>query len=364
MKMFKEMKRRAAKNMILPIVICVILGGIFIGLGARHSLMLLKGAKDITNASVKEIRNTDYAEIELDKYNLYGCFSEEYKTSNGNKITDAYYYLVLVGDDSDKRFMAVKVNAKDYSKLMKIEQEYTDLDNGVESDERTILKVKGEVTKMKGDVYTHFKSTMQTYDYTEDDIPFITLNLIVDNSSISLAELVFTALGVLIIIIPILMIIYALSIGSVRKLEKELNSKGMGYLEKVENDYMNSEKFGNNLRIGKHFTFVIKGLKNVVIPNEEIIWAYNAKTTHRTNGIKTGTTFAIVIVNVEKKTFNANMKNENTANAVLALYASLTDTIVLGYDVQFKIMINSNLEEFLNITYRNHIYGEKVDSVQ
>lgn len=96
----------------------------------KDALTYLKGATDITEASVAKIKDTDYAEITLDKYNLYGCYSEQYSKSGSSKTVSDYYYLVLVGDDNDMRLMGVKVKAKNRSKLNKIEEEYTAMDNG------------------------------------------------------------------------------------------------------------------------------------------------------------------------------------------------------------------------------------------
>ena len=37
----------------------------------------------------------------------------------------------------------------------------------------------------------------------------------------------------------------------------------------------------------------------------------------------------------------------------------LTDTIVLGYDDGLNGLFSRNFDEFLNIAYKNHIYGDK-----
>ncbi|MDY2607048.1 MAG: hypothetical protein SOV90_03845 [Lachnospiraceae bacterium] len=47
-----------------------------------------------------------------------------------------------IKNDNDMRLMGVKVKAKNRSKLKKIEEEYTAMDNGEDSDTTTTLKIK------------------------------------------------------------------------------------------------------------------------------------------------------------------------------------------------------------------------------
>ena len=111
MTMFKEIIKRETRNAILTLIFCMVAGGFLFVCFGKDALTYLKGATDITEASVAKIKDTDYAEITLDKYNLYGCYSEQYSKSGSSQTVSDYYYLVVVGDDNDMRFMGVPAPA-------------------------------------------------------------------------------------------------------------------------------------------------------------------------------------------------------------------------------------------------------------
>lgn len=358
MTMFKELKKRAVRNMVWVVMICLVAGAICIAADYKNALIVIKGAKDITNASVKTIRDAEYAEIKLDKNNVYGCFSELYSGDSKSKA-EAYYYLVLVGDENDSRLMAVKLKAKNYNKMQKIEEEYTAMDNGEDLGRTTTVVIKGKLTAMESEPYSHFKDTIiDTYDYDYSDIPMITLNLMVDEGNPSFFDVVLFYIGVIMIAGSVVALILTATGVTLTKVKKQLETKGPGYIDYVEKDFMGAVNYGK-FRVGKEFTFFIKGMSCVIIPNSEIVWAYPVKTTHKTNGIKTGTTYNVKVFTINKKSYMLPTDGETKANEVIDVYCGLTDTIVLGYDPELMRMYSKRFDEFLNITYKNHTYGIK-----
>ncbi|MCI5602295.1 MAG: ribosomal L7Ae/L30e/S12e/Gadd45 family protein [Clostridiales bacterium] len=213
---------------------------------------------------------------------------------------------------------------------------------------------------MESQPYLHFKQTItESYDFSYSELDSITLNLMVVDGTVNVGELVFCLAGVVIILVGIIIMIVAASGVTVNKFKKELESRGPGYIDYVEQDFVNAVKFTKTVRIGREFTFLIKGTKCVMIPNNEIVWAYPVKTTHRTNGIKTGSTHSVKLLNNRKKAFILPADNADQANDIIDLYTNMTDTIVLGYDDGLNGLFARNFDEFLNIAYKNHIYGDK-----
>lgn len=356
--MFKELKKRTILNMIWIFFICLASGVLCLATGFKDAITVLKGATDITNASIKTIKNTDYAEITLDKYNVYGCFSEQYSSESSSKV-ESYYYLVVVGDDYDARFMAVEVDAKDYNKMLKIEDEYTAMDNGEDLGTTTTVVVKGKLTSMKSELYTNFKECLiDTYNYGYSDIKIVSLNLVVDEGSLSFSDTILFLVGIILIIVSLIALIITFTNIPLAKLKKQLEAQGPAYMEYVENDFMNATNYGK-FRIGKEFTFFVKGMKCIIIPNSEIVWAYPTKTTHKTNGLKTGTSYSVKVFTIYKKAYELPTSDDDKTNEVIDVYSSLTDTIVLGYDVSLEQMYAKRFNEFLDIAYNNHNYGEK-----
>ena len=108
------------------------------------------------------------------------------------------------------RFMGVKVKAKNRSKLKKIEEEYTAMDNGEDTGTTTTLKIKGKLTKMESKPYVHFKQTIsQSYDFSYSELDSVTLNLMVVDGTVNVGELVFCLAGVVIILVGIITMIIA-----------------------------------------------------------------------------------------------------------------------------------------------------------
>lgn len=348
--MLKQMKKRAMKDAVIGSIIIFIVAAIVMAVGLSYGLF--ENKTDITSAKIVDIKKTEYAEIEIDKYNLYGIFSEKYQTNNGNKTTTDYYCLILVGDQNDAiRFMAAKVPAKYEDKLNKIQEEYTELDEGVDSDDRTVIKLQGKLVKMdkSGELYEYFKAFVEEYDYTEEEIPLITLNLCLEPQSQS-TGITFIVIAVILFVIGIIFILISVLFSN-RKVIKKINAMDAAEAAKLEYDFQSAYQVNKKLKIGKECTYIVSGFSSKLVINSEIIWAYLNKIDHRTNGIHTATSYNIVLYDINKKKYTISVANENTAQDVLHKYSEISDKIVLGYDKKYQTMISKNLDEFLNIAY-------------
>lgn len=351
--MLETIKKQAIKKAVVVAVILFIIGG---GIGVLAvSFGLFTPKKDIYSARISDIRNTEWAKLEIDKYNLYGIFTEEYETKNGVRKTTDYYCLVLVGDeDDDMRYMAVKVPAKYKDKLDKIEDEYIDLDNGIESDAHTVIKIQGELEKMdtSDKLYRYFKEFVMDYEYEESEIPLVTLNLCLKPVSQSSA-IVFGVIALIFIIIGIALILKAVITGGSSKIKKKMATMNQSDLEHIEYDFQSAYQVNKCFKIGKEFTYIMSGMSSDIIINREIIWAYLNTIEHRRNGIHTGTSYNVILTDINKKTYTISVVNEAEADEVFDKYAQISDRIVFGYDKELKTLINRNFNEFLNIKY-NH----------
>ena len=258
-----------------------------------------------------------------------------------------------MGDENDDlRYMAVKVPAKYKDKLDKIEKEYTDLDNGVESDAHTVIKIQGELEKMKetSQLYSHFKKFVMDYEYEESEIPLVTLNLCLKSVSQSSA-IVFFVIALVFILIGIILILKAVITGGSSKIRKKMATMNQADLEHLEYDFQSSYQVNKNFKIGKEFTYIMSGMSGDIVINREIIWAYLNTIEHRRNGIRTGTTYNIILTDINKKTYTISVANEATAHEVLNKYAEISNRIVLGYDKNLKSLINRDFNAFLSIAY-------------
>lgn len=348
--MIKEMKKTIFRNTLIIVFVLLIAGIILTAVSFDGAMAVLGPKKNIYDASVGKIKDANNAKIEIDKYNLYGCFTEEYSETKGVKKTTAYYCLILVGDDSDPRFMAVKVDAKYKDKLDKIEEEYTDLDNGIDSDDRTVITVKGKLQKMDGQLYKYFKDFIMEYEYTEEDLPFVSLNLCLEDKGVN-GQTIFFILGGIAILIAVIILVYVLVTGGVSKVKKQFQGMAQEEIERIDNDYLNAACISKHVKIGMYYTFIMSTMKGTVIRNDELVWAYTSKVTHRTNGIPTGTTYSVIVYDVNGKSYSLPSKNEQMCQEILNRYSQISNKMIIGYDDEYMQLFRTDFKRFLSIAY-------------
>ena len=125
-------------------------------------------------------------------------------------------------------------------------------------------------------------------------------------------------IGIALIVFGVIILLYALSGGDVKAFQKEAATLGMSEME-LEAEYAGARVMiqKDNLRIGRRLIFYMTGRRTRVIVNDKIVWAYQQSTTHRTNGIKTGTTYEILVYLLnEKKARRINMPGEEKLSLI------------------------------------------------
>ena len=132
-------------------------------------------------------------------------------------------------------------------------------------------------------------------------------------------------------------------------LKKELETLGITE-DSAEMEYENARIYGD-IRISNRMLFYMMGSTPHVVLNDKLVWAYQNTTTHRTNGIKTGTTYAVVLSTMDKKSVNISVKNENTALSVLQDIKQNMPWVVVGYSDELKHMYQRDFANFLELLY-------------
>lgn len=160
-------------------------------------------------------------------------------------------------------------------------------------------------------------------------------------------------MGVVLLIYGIARIASAASGSALKKLHKDIADAG--YTEaSIESDYRNAKSFDKKgtLKIGKLMTYYTNGSIPRAIPNSKMMWAYQNTVTHRTNGVKTGTTYNVMIYDeITPKGHTFAVANEAVAHDMLDhLYATLP-WIVIGYSDELKKLYNKDRAQFLQLRY-------------
>ena len=99
--------------------------------------------------------------------------------------------------------------------------------------------------------------------------------------------------------------------------------------------------------------FYMSGSKAHVTPIDKIVWAHIKTTTHRTNGIKTGTTYEVIVYTYNKKFISIGVKKENVGQEILEYMNQTMPWVVVGYSDDLNRLFFSNYPEFLQLRYNN-----------
>ena len=162
---------------------------------------------------------------------------------------------------------------------------------------------------------------------------------------------VLTAVAIGCILIGIISFVMALMGVKLKKIKKQIAQSG--YTEStIENDYATAgySLVGNEFKIGKLASYDAQDSKPYMILNKDMVWAYQMTTTHRTNGIKTGTTYSLYIWDTNKKNHQISMAESAVQDAMRYINKHMP-WVVLGYSDDLKKQYNRDYNGFLNLAY-------------
>ncbi len=348
LKMFESLKKKSLKS---SLVLTIILGIAGISLAACFAVgtwYVVTGYVSFVELSPNQISN-QWVALELREN--WGSFAEVQETDSNTHIskTIKLYYVMMTGKDTsiDFRYMAVNVPAE-YAKRM------NQMANHGGGDP---IFLSGRIRKMDSDVYQYFKEYMMENGLSEEEFEELTLPYYImvfpDEQMENVCTVAAFLAGVLLIVVALVRLIRAASGSYLKKLREDISCIGVSELS-AESDWNSASEICRNVKAGRLFTYYMEGSKPRAIPNSRILWAYQNTTTHRTNGIKTGTTYSVMIwVEGRKNAVNIGMPNEAAAQAMLHRFGAQFPWIVLGYSDELRKMYHNNRAQFLQLRYNS-----------
>lgn len=352
--MFEELRKKAIKAVIAGSIVMFLIGiGLIIFMG-KYAFYGIVGYRVFEELEPDEIKGK-LVDVTL-YYNFDYFMSEgtEY-TDTGRKTTDYYYYVILTGNEAsqDVRFMAIKVPASYHSKMDKM---FKNFYNGVPTEP---LQFSGSVRKLSGKYYDYFKKYFTDGDdgYTDEEFKAITLPYYIQveasKTSMTVMGIIVTLIGLFLIIFGVVRIIKAANGAQLKKFRETIAAAG--YTENmVESDFNSAQSFTKKgtVKVGRLFTYNTNSSTPVAIPNNKMLWAYQITTTHRTNGIKTGTSYSVnIFVDGYKGNFSISVPNEATAIAILDKIANTLPWVVVGFTDQISNLFHKDRAQFLSLRY-------------
>ncbi len=361
--MFEELKKRSIKKRMFPAILLLIIGGAALVFLFPRVMGAMKGNIAFETLAPDEIRANLLVDITLDAN--FGCYIEEYEENTQTHYTRTtdLYYVIWTGDANatDYRYMGIKVPASD-EKKMEAMAEATYYNEPCDP-----IMYNGEIQKMPDEDYEFLREYFVGAGLTEEEFEeytlpyFINTEVIPTNSAV--VSCTFAAFALLFVLIGSWMIISAIRGGRLKTFKKELADAGFGEAE-ADLEYQGARIIlkPDDFRIGRRLTFFMIGSKPHVLLNDEIVWAYQKTTTHRTNGIKTGTTYSVVLNTIDKKKYESqnvftkrqseiSVAGEQNALETLEYIGQTMPWVLLGFDNDLNRLYNKDCKSFLDIQY-------------
>ncbi len=350
--MFEELKKKIMKGSLLWSIILIIAGLGLAGWNAMNAFYAATGYVDFTTLAPEEIKSQL---VDVDLQESFGCYLEEQETNTKTHVTKTthYYYIIWTGDENatDWRYMSVKVPAK-YGTTMDTLTDNTY--NEVLSDP---VSLSGEIKKLDSEEMSYFRSTLKQLGLTDEEIDESTLpyyiNVFASKPSMNVMFIGLFSIGAVLLIFGIFRIAKVAGGSSVKKLRRDIQAAG--YTESsIDADYRSAQSFDKKgvLKVGRLMTYYISGSDARAIPNNKIMWAYQNTITHRTNGVKTGTTYNVMVFDeITPKGHTFAVANESIAQEMLGLINASFPWVVVGYSDELKKLYNKNRSQFLGLRY-------------
>lgn len=350
--MFDKLRKRSIVKSLFFVLFFAALGIGLMWLEFSNLRSLLHGHVQFESLAPEEIN--EHLIVDASLYANFGGFLEEYEENTETHVTRTtdLYYVIWTGDEDDEdfRYMAIKVPVEDENVMEKMAEDtyyygYSD-----------VVEFSGAINKMDDEEYGYFKEYFMESGFTEEEFEQWTLPYYIQDGALiggaAITVYVFFGIGVALLVMAIWSLISALTGKKLKALRKELEASGISEGE-VEYDYEAARSFEkkDDIKIGRKLTYYIGGSKPHAILNRKIVWAYERTITHRRNGIKTGTTYEVVVGTFEKKTIHISVSKEAVALEILQYINENMPWVIIGYSDELNKMYNKNFQDFLELRY-------------
>lgn len=345
--MFEDLRKKTFKKSLIWTVIVLIVG---------LTLVIWKIADlffitDFSTLSPDEISN-QFVKVNLDENWGYYMEEVERNSKTGSERTTDYYCIIRTGDTTDDyamdfRFMSVKVPARYEDKMDAL------MENLNSGNKEASFLMRGKIKALDSTEEYYFQHFFLDEGISYEDMQGGTLLYYIDFSYGSLSLNIFFGCGVLLTIYGIFRIIKGARGGYLKKLKADIALGGYGE-SSIESDYAAAKSFDkkDSLKCGRLMTYYVSGSEIRAIPNNKLVWCYQNTVTHRTNGVKTGTTYNVIFhVDGWKNEVTIPVANEATARDILDRFSVMFPWVIVGYTDELKKLHKKDRAQFMQLRY-------------
>jgi len=259
-----------------------------------------------------------------------------YYGKNENKPTSFIYYVFFEDEDGYYDVIAVK-DKKDYRK-----------DNDLEREDRPVRTFYGKIAidNERRDTVKQFEEVYETAPGKADDIlPEYYVNALPTRFSLVPNWMFFAILPIILAGINISALVRR------RKYKQRMENFGVtgaSYLSLDREMQGEIFKSARNVIITKSWLFSKVAAATYLFPLSRVVWVYQSVTKHYTNGIRSGTTYAINLCfnDGEMETITSTKKQ---ADALQEFISDRCPNAILAFSDDLKALWASDKEEFCRV---------------
>lgn len=352
--MVEALKKKSFKKSLFSTIFLFVVGIVLIIVTARNAWGAVAGYGEFTSLAPEEINNKlVFYEVELRQN--YGCFLEEITKNKDTHVSKktGYYYVIYTGaynDNSDYKYMAIKVPTSYVGKMEKM------ADATYEGNLGKKLELFGKIEKMSKEELRYFEEFWEDMGFTDSEIEDMVIPYYIDvyaNRTFfsAMFAIVFLA-GVAGVVWAVIRLVKGSKGGYLNAFLKDISSNG--YTEATaESDLSGAFTYDKAaVKTGRLFTYYnMDSSKPRAVLNSKILWAYQNTITHRTNGIKTGTTYELKVWLDGGKSVSMTMPNEQVTREALQRMNGMFPWVVIGYTEELSRLFHKNPAQFRELRY-------------
>ncbi|MBD5105885.1 MAG: hypothetical protein HDT41_02720 [Lachnospiraceae bacterium] len=334
--MLKELKEKSTKQTRVAVILCVIISIALVAVAWFTGFhVLLNGKVDLDDLKDDEIgKQKQYVKAKIFTVMDYYAYTEE------DGETKEKEYIIPVGEKSYMGLVARGDNMKKCDELMQETEKYF---NGESKEFSEYLWVEGTILPMSEESLKYYKQYYVTLGWSEEELEAFLPYYLGVNEIDGLDKDILYFLCVL-AVVPILIAIWKIvknARGGYYKMITEYCKKAPNYdqaMAELERFYQATAPV-HGFRVARDFIMAPNGVKTILLESKELLWAYPVTTTHRTNGIKTGTSYSVMLKLRDGRNYNIGLGKQQVED-VIAMIGQRLPFVFIGYDKELEKAYN------------------------
>ncbi|MBD5544235.1 MAG: hypothetical protein HDR01_08375 [Lachnospiraceae bacterium] len=339
--MLQELKEKSSKQTKTAVIICLIISvALLVGAWFAGLSELAKGTANLNDLMDDEIGKRY---VKADIYAVMDYYA--YTTEDGETVEKEY--IIPVGEES---YMGLVVRDSNIRKCDELIEATTAYMNGEIDTLSTPFHVKGTILPMEEESLKYYKQYYEAIGWTDEELEvFLPYYLKVDYIGEWHCSGIY--LICLLALIPILIAIWKIlknARGGYYKMVTAYCKKAPDYdraMADLDRFYRTTAPV-HGFRIARDFFMAPNGSNVLLLESKELLWAHQVTTTHRTNGIKTGTSYSIKLNLRSGKNYNIGLSEQQVQDVLEAIGRTLP-FVFIGYDDELSAAYHRRRQELI-----------------